>query len=129
MAKASTVICDTNIIIEFFKNNKNVSRSLQSIGEDNISISVITVGELYFGALNKDELHKIHKKLSLIKIFPVSDPISRIFQILMYDYSLSHKLSVPDAFIAATVLHHNYSLYTLNKKDFVFIPGIVLFET
>jgi len=39
---------------------------------------------------------------------------------------LSHKLSVPDALIAATALSNNTPLYTLNIKDFQFIPGLQL---
>ncbi|MFZ1401047.1 MAG: PIN domain-containing protein [Candidatus Promineifilaceae bacterium] len=47
---------------------------------------------------------------------------------LMETYSLSHKLSIPDALIAATALVHNLELFTLNIKDFRFIPGLTLFN-
>ncbi|MBK7896587.1 MAG: PIN domain-containing protein [Anaerolineaceae bacterium] len=46
----------------------------------------------------------------------------------METYSLSHKLSIPDALIAATALVHNLELFTLNIKDFRFIPGLTLFN-
>jgi len=46
----------------------------------------------------------------------------------MLDYSLSHKLSIPDAIIAATALHYDIELYTYNTKDFRFIEGIKLYE-
>ena len=39
---------------------------------------------------------------------------------------LSYKLSVPDALIAATALSQDIPLYTLNLKDFQFIPGLIL---
>jgi tRNA(fMet)-specific endonuclease VapC len=45
----------------------------------------------------------------------------------MEEYSLSHKLSLPDALIAATVLEHDLELYTLNVRDFGFISGLALF--
>jgi predicted nucleic acid-binding protein len=45
---------------------------------------------------------------------------------LLEEYALSHKLSVPDALIAATALQHNLHLYTLNIKDFRFIAGLNL---
>lgn len=44
----------------------------------------------------------------------------------METYSLSHKLSLPDALIAATALSHDVKLYTLNIKDFRFISGLQL---
>lgn len=45
----------------------------------------------------------------------------------METYALSHKLSLPDAFIAATALAHNMEIYTLNLKDFRYIQGLTLY--
>lgn len=39
-----------------------------------------------------------------------------------------HKLSVPDALIAATAIVHEVSLYTLNVKDFHFISDLRLYQ-
>jgi predicted nucleic acid-binding protein len=44
-------------------------------------------------------------------------------------YCLSHKLGLADALIAATAIIHNLELYTLNVKDFVFIPQLRLFRS
>jgi len=44
----------------------------------------------------------------------------------MEEYSLSHKLAIPDALIAATAVVNSISLYTLNTKDFRFIEGLTL---
>lgn len=44
----------------------------------------------------------------------------------METYSLSHKLSLPDALIAATAIEHDIPLYTLNLKDFRFISMLQL---
>jgi predicted nucleic acid-binding protein len=46
----------------------------------------------------------------------------------METYSLSHKLSIPDALIASTALVYNLDLYTLNLKDFRFIEGLNLYS-
>lgn len=46
----------------------------------------------------------------------------------MHEYSLSHRLSVPDGLIAATALTEDISLYTHNLKDFRYIKGIKLFK-
>jgi tRNA(fMet)-specific endonuclease VapC len=54
--------------------------------------------------------------------------ISTQFIELMETYSLSHKLSIPDALIASTALVHKIDLYTLNLKDFCFIEGLNLHE-
>jgi tRNA(fMet)-specific endonuclease VapC len=63
----------------------------------------------------------------LLHQLPLTSDISRIFLDLMEEYSLSHKLSLPDALIAATVLEHDLELYTLNVRDFGFISGLALF--
>ena len=56
MEKKLVVLCDTNILIELYKNNQSIISKLQSIGNANIAISSITTGELIFGTLNKREI-------------------------------------------------------------------------
>ncbi len=46
----------------------------------------------------------------------------------MENCSLSHKLCIPDALIAATALIYSIELYTLNSKDFQFIENIQLYK-
>lgn len=77
---------------------------------------------MYFGARDKRELGQIKKNLALLKQIPIDADVSLYFLALLERYALSHKLSVPDALIAATALSQNIPLYTLNLKDFQFIP-------
>lgn len=122
------ILCDTNILIEFYRNNPQVAAELRQIGYGEIAISVVTQAELYFGALNRKELDEIRRHLSLISQLPVSEGISRQFIMLMETYSLSHKLSIPDALIAATAIEYGLPLYTLNVRDFRFIQNLQLYE-
>lgn len=121
------ILCDTNILIEFYKNNPKIVNELRQIGAERLAISIITQAELYYGAINKAELLKIQKHLNLLHNFPISNQVSTQFIQLMERYSLSHKLTIPDALIAATALVNNLNLYTLNIKDFRFIEGINLY--
>ena len=123
------IICDTNILIEFYKGNDDVTNLLSQIGIENISISAITQAELYFGALNKTELRKIKKHLSILNIFPVTTKITSKFVKLMETYSLSHKICLPDALIASTTIINDVELYTLNLKDFQFIDELRIFQS
>ena len=123
------ILCDTNILIEFYKNNTAIIQELRQIGSQNLTISIITRAELYYGALNKNELNRIQEHLDLLQNIPIDRPISEQFIQLMAQYSLSHKLTIPDAMIAATALTHNISLYTLNLKDFRFIQGLKIYES
>ena len=59
------VLCDTNIIIEALKKNPTVIQGIEEIGLESIAVSIVTVMELYYGALNNAELRKIKRHLSL----------------------------------------------------------------
>lgn len=87
---------------------------------------MITQAELYYGARDKRELAAIRKHLSLITILLLNEAVSSRFVMLMEGYSLSHKLAIPDALIAATALVYGVPLYTLNVKDFRFVDGLEL---
>jgi tRNA(fMet)-specific endonuclease VapC len=122
------ILCDTNILVEFYKNNSAIIKEMRLIGLNNLAISVITQAELYFGAINKTELNKIKKHLTLLRVYSIDTAISAQFIRLMDTYSLSHKLSIPDALIASTALVNQLELYTLNFKDFRFITGLNLYN-
>ena len=120
------ILCDTNILIEFYKGNSDIVQELENVGLSNLAISVITAGELYFGARDKRELGQIKRNLSLLHQIPLDADISESYLALLEEYALSHRLSVPDALIAASALSQNIPLYTLNLKDFQFIPDLQL---
>jgi tRNA(fMet)-specific endonuclease VapC len=75
MEKKSLVLCDTNIIIEFYKENPGVIKNLKRIGQHNIAISIITAGELLYGALNKKELNRIKSDLEHLQIIHLTPEI------------------------------------------------------
>lgn len=128
MEERQLVLCDTNIIIEFYKENPVILESLQSIGQANIALSMITAGELLYGALNKKELARINKDINHLHIKHITTAIGECFIELMGKYTLSHNLSLPDGLIAATAITEDLPLYTLNKKDFKYIKGLRLYK-
>lgn len=122
------ILCDTNIFIEVYKNNTTIIAVLEKIGQEHIAASQVTSGELVFGAFNKRELAAICSDLQKISIIPINAEISQLAFELMLKFSLSHHLSLPDALLAATAISFNFQLYTLNLKDFKFIPGINFYK-
>src|SRR5437899_511454 len=97
-------ICDTNIIIEIFKNNSKIIKECERIGYNNLALSVISAGELYHGALDKNELKKIQNHISKYILIDLNSSIAELFMKLMLKYCLSHKCYVDDMLIAATAL-------------------------
>lgn len=122
------ILCDTDIIIELYRNNQEIISELHKIGTNNIAISIITAGELVFGALNKSELHQIQKDIKSLKNIHLDTETGNIFLNLMSKYSLSHKLKVPDALIASTAIANHMKFFTLNTKDFRFIKELEMYH-
>lgn len=122
------ILCDTNIFIEIYRGNEAIIDIFKNIGQENVAISDVSCAELLFGARNKKELQAIRDNIDILNVMPIESGISSLTVNLVEKYSLSHKLSLPDALIAATALYHNVALYTLNTRDFKFIPKIKLFE-
>ncbi len=122
------VLCDSNVLIEFYKKNQQVIETLRGIGQVNIAVSVVTVAELLFGARNKKELAQLNKDFKSLRVITVDETISSTFLELLNTYVLSHRLSIPDALIAATAITYNIELFTFNQKDFKFIEGLQLYK-
>ena len=122
------ILCDTNILIEFYKGNTETTLTLKKIGQNNIAVSVITKAELLYGARDRQELDRINRHLEQCRCYHVTSDISELFIKLMRDYAPSHKPSIPDLLIAATAITHDLIVYTLNSKDFRFIDGVRLYS-
>ena len=121
------VLCDTNILIEVYRRNTAVREELEKIGYENIAVSDVTRVELFYGAANRRELQIIGKDLDKIAVLHIDTAISKMAVELVKRYWLSHKMDLEDALIAATAIVHRIELYTLNVKDFAFIPDIKLY--
>ena len=74
-------------------------------------------------------LPRLNGTYHCVTVYGLNDAVSAIFIELMSCYSLSHKVSIPDMLIAATAISHDLELYTLNTKDFKFIPELNLYPT
>jgi len=121
------IILDTNILIEILKGDRKTVDTVESLTEQ-LSISSITAMELYYGALNKAELKKLEKFVSLFDIIHIDETISRMAVKLIKRYAKSHSLDIPDSLIASTALLNDAMLLTYNKKDFKYIEGLKLLK-
>ena len=127
------IICDTDVLIDFFDASKKrhiITRQIieKQIALDNVVISAITKMELLLGAANKQELKKIDRFTTRFNLILINDEITKQAFNLLKLYHLSHRLAIPDSIIASTSMVSNMMLFTYNIKDFRFIKGIRLFE-
>jgi len=128
MGQDKIILCDSDVIIEFYRNKPEIISELKKIGQENIAVSTITAGELIYGALNKKELSQILKDLKNLIVMDIDKKTCDVFLDIMGKYVLSHKLALPDGFIAATAIANDVELYTLNIKDYRFIEGLRLYK-
>lgn len=122
------IILDTNIFIEIYRGNKKISDIVSRIGQEDIAITDVTRAELFYGARNKSELATIRKNLENLETIHINANISKMAVDLVEQFSLSHKLDLEDALIASSAIFYSADLYTLNLKDFIFIPNIKIFK-
>ena len=116
-------LIDTDIIIYSIKGNQNVNEKFNAYRNEPKSISVITYGELVFGAKKSS---KIEKNLALVRRISELFPIIEITPAIMETYgeykALLSKSGIiiddMDLLIAATAITHNLILVTNNMRHF-----------
>jgi predicted nucleic acid-binding protein len=121
------VLIDADVIIELLRKNPLAKSFIDNeIGGLNIILSCITVAEIQQGAMSKENLQQINKMLKQYIVVPIDYSISNIFESLFGNYTLSHDCGIPDTLVAATALHYNLPLLTINQKHFKHIPNLIL---
>jgi predicted nucleic acid-binding protein len=101
---------------------------IKKIGQENVAISDVSCAELFYGARNKQELQHIRKDIDKLSVLPTDLGISTMAVSLVEKYSISHKLTLPDALIASTAVYYDVELFTLNLKDFRFLENVKLYQ-
>jgi len=88
------MIIDTDVIIWYFKGNKNALNVIKKYTP--FGISVITYMELIQGMRNKNELQMLNKYLNKwnVKILQINENISTGAMSLVENYYLSHSLEL-----------------------------------
>jgi len=121
------VIIDADVIIELLRKNPLAKSFIyEEVGSVNMILSCITVAEIQQGARSKENLQQINKMLKQYIVVPIDYSISNIFATLFENYTLSHDCGIPDTLVAATALHYNLPLLTINQKHFKQIPDLML---
>ncbi len=123
------VIADADVIIEVFRKNPvALSFLTNNVGSYEILLSAVTVAELQQGAKSKENLQQINKSLKQFIILPFDFHVSEIFSALVNKYVLSHDTDIADTIVAATCLHYQIPLLTMNQKHYKHIPNLQLIK-
>lgn len=123
------IILDTNIVSYLMKGGPLAEAYAPHVQGRLLAIAFITVGEMYFGAENKNWGEKRRKELETtlrnFVVIPYDHEIARCYGRLVAERKRNGKHIAPnDAWIAACTVRHGVPLVTHNAKDFEGITSL-----
>lgn len=127
---AIKLICDTNIISEYLRGNEQIIEEIEKIGFENIAITPVIYIELLrwlscYKGLSKEERENYKVAFSTLKVIHLNEGIS------VLSVGISEKinsLEPADVLIGATAIYNDLPLFTLNKKHFLPMENLELWE-
>jgi predicted nucleic acid-binding protein len=123
------IILDTNIVSYLMRGGREADAYAPHVQGKLLAIAFITVGELYFGAENRNwgdsKRKKLETTLRNFVVIPYDHEIARCYGRLVAERKRNGKPIAPnDAWIAACTVRHGVPLVTHNAKDFEGIAAL-----
>ena len=123
------IVIDTNIVSYLMKGGPMANAYAPHVQGRLLAIAFITVGEMYFGAENRNWGEKKRKELETtlrnFVVIPYDHEIARCYGKLVNERKRAGKpIAINDAWIAACTVRHGVPLITHNAKDFEEITGL-----
>lgn len=111
-------ILDTNFLIGYLRKKEKFISKFEEIYTQSLSISVITVIEIYAGC-KEHEKNITEELLSSLIIIPVRGQLAKEAGKIIYSFARKGKtLDIADTIIGTTAKLHHLTLITQNVKDF-----------
>ena len=122
-------LIDTDIIVYAIKGRSAVVENFKRNAAKPKAISVVTYGELLFGALRSDRqqenLARVRRITDLFQVLEVTRAVMDTFCSVKAELARKGKpIQDFDLVISATALLWNYCLVTNNERHFRRIPGL-----
>jgi predicted nucleic acid-binding protein len=129
---------DSTAAVAAERQGKNARQLLETVvfqtGDDDISVSVVTVLELAHGIVRSDTTERRDKRqrfldelLSAVPVQPVTVPIAlRAGQIDGQTQARGVRIALPDLLIGVSALELGYRVGTANVRHFQLIPGLTV---
>jgi len=128
----SGILIDTSILIDFLRKQNKEKTFLWKLKEryKNLSISSVSVFELYAGANDHKKINDVKSLLQWLDIIEFDEEIAemagKIFIVLKKQNNI---IDYRDLFIGATAVFYNFGIATLNIGHFENIPNIKILST
>jgi tRNA(fMet)-specific endonuclease VapC len=115
-------LLDTNICIHFLKGEYGLNKKFERIGNEEFSISEITVAELLYGAENSQNINRnlmiVNEFIDNILILPIFSALRIYAKEKARLRSKGKLISDFDLLIGATALANDLIIVTRNVKEF-----------
>lgn len=126
-------LLDTNWALDALKGRAAAIDPLDRLLGGGVSVSRITIAELYEGAfhtVNPDaSLRSLRGFLRAYQVLEVTDAVAEEFaELRAYLRRRGERLEDLDLFIAATALQHNLTLLTFDRRHFDRVPHLRIYE-
>lgn len=115
----SRYLFDTDVIIEWLRNNKKVVEKIKELIKAGaiITWTPVSVAEIYAGIRNSEE--GIVSELFLaMEVLSLTEEVGKKAGEYLKSYNKSHGLEIADALIAGSAFHYKMKLWTFNKKHY-----------
>lgn len=116
------VVIDASVVIHWLRTGDD-----SFLSEDEVSISAVTIGELFSGASAQTGGSQRQKIIRLLKGWKQVKPATED-AILAGELRYKYKLSLGDAFVAALAVEQDLPLLTLDSRAFRKIKGLKLYR-
>ena len=126
LALPKKYLYDTDVLIDFFKNQSASVEFINNHFNEFSMISVITAAELYSGIKNHKEQEIIEAFLQEFRCISLTYDIAVKGGQIRHRYYKSHGVGLADALIAATAQIHHATLITLNKKHYPMVKDLLV---
>jgi len=122
-------LIDADTMVYFLNGDPQVQQSMLRHEKDPKALSVITYGELLYGAAKSQRplpnTARVRRAAELLPVVDVGSSISELFGALKASLEQKgERLDDFDLLIAATALTLNYAIVTNNEKHFRRIEGL-----
>ena len=122
-------LIDTDIIIYSLKGNPAVTKNLRVHRNQPMAISLITYGELVYGARKSSQIERnlatARRVSEIYPMLPVTQSVIETFADLKASLEVAGTpIDDMDLLIGATAMSHNLTLVTNNEKHFARIVGL-----
>ena len=117
------LLIDTDVIIDYLRDYTPAVQYLEKLSNP-LQLSAITVAELYAGIRDKGEQKVIENFFGAFEIIPIDNVIAQTGGLLRKKYGKSHGTGLADALIAATAIHQESNLSTLNIRHYPMMKPI-----